>query len=414
MLHRRKAASPPPSNVNEACTENKNSETIVDKEQADPKIVNRHEKNGENEPAAGKLSLAKRIAVMLVKGLAVLCIAPPLLNYSALSREGRELVPADAEMVEVAPGQKLLKRCVGTGSPTVILDAAGGLASNSWSLVQEMLAKSNRVCAYDRAGLGFSDRPFRSVNQTTGKPGGGGGMHHTVENMVDDFQRLFSSEKRPFVVVGAGQGGLVTKFYAQMFPDSVSGVVLINPFFEGLFMQEVKDTPWTEYWERQRLPTLQFGQMMAAVGITRIALQLGVVKDSTLEKNISLVVMNRRKHALCKPAHLSTAVEEAFHLNESLTQMRILQKLRPFPEKVPASIVWTDTFHADMTSEQTSYWQSTQNAFHQTFGGKDVVTMRVGRDMEDLLFNRASELVECVRNVFQRWRTRRTEETSKF
>merc|ERR1739848_390370 len=280
-----------------------------------------------------------------------------------------------------------------------------------------MLSETNRVCSYDRAGLGFSDRPFRTaVNHTTDKPqasgGPGGGMQHTVENMVDDFQRLFSSEKRPFVVVGVDQGGLVAKFYAQMFPDSVSGVVLVNPFFEGLFMQAEKETPWTDFWQRQRLPSLQFGQMMAAVGITRIALQLGLVKDSTLEQNISLAVLTRRKHVLCKPAHLSTAVEEAFHLNESLTQMRILQKLRPFPENVPASIVWTDKFHTDMSSEQTSYWKTTQSAFQQTFGSKDSATIHIGKDVEDLLFNHAGVLVQHVRGIFKRWRTRTKEETS--
>ena len=42
---------------------------------------------------------------------------------------------------------------------TVILDAPTGMSSDVWSSVQERVAKVTRVCVYDRAGIGFSDRP---------------------------------------------------------------------------------------------------------------------------------------------------------------------------------------------------------------------------------------------------------------
>ena len=48
--------------------------------------------------------------------------------------------------------------CTGTGSPTVVLEAGGGAYAIDWSLVQPGVAESTRVCSYDRAGLGWSDR----------------------------------------------------------------------------------------------------------------------------------------------------------------------------------------------------------------------------------------------------------------
>ena len=47
--------------------------------------------------------------------------------------------------------------CLGEGSPTIVLDHAGGVPSPAWSLVQPQLAEHTRVCSYDRAGYGWSD-----------------------------------------------------------------------------------------------------------------------------------------------------------------------------------------------------------------------------------------------------------------
>ena len=64
----------------------------------------------------------------------------------------------------VAPGQlldvdghQMHILCTGEGSPTVILEAAGGHFSATWGLVQPQVAQNTRVCAYDRAGYGWSE-----------------------------------------------------------------------------------------------------------------------------------------------------------------------------------------------------------------------------------------------------------------
>jgi hypothetical protein len=64
--------------------------------------------------------------------------------------------PAPGAMVDVA-GHRMHLACVGEGSPTVILDAALGNMSAHWALVQQEVARTTRVCTYDRAGLGWSE-----------------------------------------------------------------------------------------------------------------------------------------------------------------------------------------------------------------------------------------------------------------
>ena len=48
--------------------------------------------------------------------------------------------------------------CVGQGSPTVVLDSGIGDSWLSWRKVQPEVAQFTRVCSYDRAGMGWSDK----------------------------------------------------------------------------------------------------------------------------------------------------------------------------------------------------------------------------------------------------------------
>src|ERR1700730_16769333 len=70
--------------------------------------------------------------------------------------------PARAGQVEQrldVGGRKLFVNCMGQGSgPAVVLVAGGGGTSSVWSAVQKDTATSARVCSYDRAGLGQSDK----------------------------------------------------------------------------------------------------------------------------------------------------------------------------------------------------------------------------------------------------------------
>ena len=66
--------------------------------------------------------------------------------------------PAHGLLIDVG-GHKMHVHCVGpaNASPTVILEAGGGGVSSQWSRVQNILPPRVRACAYDRAGLGWSE-----------------------------------------------------------------------------------------------------------------------------------------------------------------------------------------------------------------------------------------------------------------
>ena len=67
---------------------------------------------------------------------------------SSIRRTGR--------MVDIG-GYQLHINCSGKGKPTVILLHGLGDFSFDWALVQPELALTTRVCAYDRAGVAWSE-----------------------------------------------------------------------------------------------------------------------------------------------------------------------------------------------------------------------------------------------------------------
>jgi hypothetical protein len=65
--------------------------------------------------------------------------------------------PPPGQLVDVG-GHRLHINCTGTGSPTVVIEAGLGDWSTSWGeAVQPAVAKTTRVCTYDRAGMGWSE-----------------------------------------------------------------------------------------------------------------------------------------------------------------------------------------------------------------------------------------------------------------
>ncbi len=120
-------------------------------------------------------------------------------------------------------GYRLAARCIGQGSPTVILESGLGSSSGSWRLVQPRVSEFTRVCSYDRAGLALSDnRLDRNIE---------GGV------VADELHRLVAGLglQRPFVFVGASKGGIYTRLYEERYPGEAAGMVFVDSSHEDQF-----------------------------------------------------------------------------------------------------------------------------------------------------------------------------------
>ena len=125
------------------------------------------------------------------------------------------VLPNGGRMVPIGGGRTLYLRCVGSGSPTVVLEAGFGGTTNAWSAVQPALGRTTRTCAYDRAGLGNS----------LAIPG-----VHDASDEIADLARLLdhAGVKPPYVLVGHSYGGLLARLFAAAHPRDTAGVVLVD------------------------------------------------------------------------------------------------------------------------------------------------------------------------------------------
>jgi len=197
------------------------------------------------------LSLVLWLAVSLAVGL-------PAGTWAAGTIAKRNLInnyPPPGQLVDIG-GYKLHLACLGEGSPTVVLVAGLDDFSIVWSKVQPELAQTGRVCAYDRAGLGWSE----------GSPD-----PRTSQNMVRELHSLLvnAGEAGPYILVGHSFGGALVRLYAHDYPDEVAGIVFVDSVPDELF---VRVPAWQKAIE-QKLGLFRTLAPLSSMGLLALAPQ---------------------------------------------------------------------------------------------------------------------------------------------
>ena len=162
---------------------------------------------------AGSLHVG-RVLIDLVGMVVLLGVVGAVYESVAEAADARAY-PAPGRLVDVG-GYRLHVNCLGTGSPTVVIDSGLGDWSASWrSWVQPEAAKATRVCTYDRAGMGYSES---------------GPLPRTAAHFAQELHTLLQHADipGPYVLVGHSAGGLTVRVFADAYPAEVVGVVLID------------------------------------------------------------------------------------------------------------------------------------------------------------------------------------------
>ncbi len=121
-----------------------------------------------------------------------------------------------ARLVDIGGGRKLNLRCAGKGSTTVMLEAGAVSDSMTWYKVQPLVAQFATVCAYDRAGFGFSDE---------------GPLPRNLDAEAADLHALIHAAgiRTPLLLVGHSRGTNIARRYADKYQADLSGMVLLDP-----------------------------------------------------------------------------------------------------------------------------------------------------------------------------------------
>lgn len=166
------------------------------------------------------MNLERRRPARLMSALATMLMlaacsrrAPPPVSpaaASALIMDG---------MVDIG-GLSLHIHCIGEGVPIVVLDSGLGLDGAAWDDVQPEVGRFTRVCAYDRAGRGYSS--------SAPKP-------HSNRQMAQELGVLLerAGQRGSYVLVGHSMGGMNVRLFASEHSDRVAGMVLVDAVGDG-------------------------------------------------------------------------------------------------------------------------------------------------------------------------------------
>jgi len=119
-------------------------------------------------------------------------------------------------------GRQLFLSRAGEGGPAVVfLPGAGLVGLDCFNLV-EGLSEFTTSVLYDRAGTGQSDRVE---------------LPRSAAEVVEELRALLQAAEvpGPYVLAGHSLGGLYARRYAQLFPDEVAGLLLLDPGHEDMY-----------------------------------------------------------------------------------------------------------------------------------------------------------------------------------
>jgi pimeloyl-ACP methyl ester carboxylesterase len=204
--------------------------------------------------ARGPPRAPRRMAMAIIAFVVALLAVGALYQLVGAARHRRRF-PPPGSLVDVG-GHRLHVTCDGSGTPVVLLESGIAASSLSWALVQPEIAKFTHVCAYDRAGLAWSDAPS---------------CPRTFETIVGELSAVLGqvTSREQCLLVGHSFGSLVVRAYAARHPEGVTGLVLVDPPVEWLTL-----TPHRArlLWGGRQLSRV--GVLLARIGVVRACLAL--------------------------------------------------------------------------------------------------------------------------------------------
>lgn len=191
----------------------------------------------------------KKLAVALV--LVAAAIAGAAVYESKVEKREAAQFSAPGRLVDIGGGRHVHVLCAGKGAPTVVFESSGLEPATEWAALVAEVGRARRACAYDRAGMGWSD------------PVDG---DRTAADFVADLRGALAAagEHPPYVLVAHSAGGALARAYLAAHRDEVEGLVLVDTLTAWV------TTRWPQVIANLRT-NLHRGRWLAAVGALRLA-----------------------------------------------------------------------------------------------------------------------------------------------
>jgi pimeloyl-ACP methyl ester carboxylesterase len=203
---------------------------------------------------------------VLMRSIALAALA--LITLSSCSSSKSDDTDDFARSVDIG-GRNIYLTCNGSnsgGAPTVILVAGYHDSSDAWTsddalallapakgpAVFPALAKSHRVCAYDRPGTIRYEGDGPLTDRSTAVP-----QPRTAADIVAELHATLAAAEvpGPYVLVGHSLGGLISLLYAKTYPDQIHGIVFVDSLSPTL-PETIGAAAWTIYRDQLLNPPI--------------------------------------------------------------------------------------------------------------------------------------------------------------
>jgi pimeloyl-ACP methyl ester carboxylesterase len=223
------------------------------------------------------MRIVKRLLYWLV-ALSLIAVVSGCIYQSVMEARDDRRFPPPGKLVDV-DGHLMHIFCHGKGSPTVVVEQGIGVQATRWTPLNARLAEITTVCAYDRAGMGYSE----PVGHPTPSTEVASNLHKLLRNagITDGI-----------VLVGWSAGGMYAREFYRQFPGQVQGMVLVDSSHE----QQRSRMPFPDVGS---FNTLKLDGYLAPIGWMRLSGKVeGWFANSALPESLRdrLIALNLRSH----------------------------------------------------------------------------------------------------------------------
>lgn len=110
---------------------------------------------------------------------------------------------------------KLQYQISGSGKPHIVLINGGSGPIEGWMKILPEISETSSVFAYNRFGVGGSDKPKEAQDGRT--------IVHTLREALNKV-----GFEAPYLLVGHSLGGLYANLFARLYPNEVAGMVFLE------------------------------------------------------------------------------------------------------------------------------------------------------------------------------------------
>lgn len=325
--------------------------------------------------------ILKTVAIVLV-----LAVVTGVLYEAWARRRAARQYPAPGALVDIGT-RRIHLDCRGQGAPVVVFEAGlDTYGSLSWRPIHDSVAATTRTCAYDRAGVMWSDPSPDPRNGVT---------------VAQDLHAALAAanETGPFVLVGHSLGGPYAMTYTKYFPDQVAGLVFVDASHPDQFHRFAEITGKAV---EPPLGALRVLRALTPTGLPRLL--SGLTRNKSIPDDVNRVL------AAYFATSLGPMIDEAGSLSASLVEAGTIRTLGNRPLVVLTAMQPLDS--AGLASMQMTAEQGVQ--FRQVWRTLQIDQASWSTTSRHELFpeaghyvqiDRPDAVIRAVRDVVQSIRT---------